>query len=535
MASALENLSESLALPGGFELFSLRLDSAGILHAGIDMPGRTMNVFSSGLMDELERVLDLVRDDPRIRGVLLFSGKSSFLAGADLPMVRGFTERAKRATREETFRFCGRLGRLFVRLENSDKPWVAAVAGTALGGGLELAMACQSRLLDPSCQALIGLPEIKLGLLPGAGGTQRLPRLVGYELGMDMLLTGRALNPAQAIEAGLFESAPAAGNEALLNAARARLQALLAIPLAQRLVTKFAHAQFEAPADSDAAMRSVARQFKISDEQIRDYPAYRTTIHCVLAGRGLALDPATDVEMKLFIDLMFDPVAGRMVSTLFIARQRVERAALAPALALRAKPSALPALDPQVLSQQAKALAWPANDGPVWPMHTLRWPELPECNVVLSGQSKHGRVIEWLDAQAADLASDAPLRQALATLAVHSKALLLINPTSTSLLLAWQSAHSSTSEDDQLQLAQASRKSFEILARWPQTMVPIWPIDFQALDVAAVLSGACPAYLGGPMYYVVEALETAPNNERKFGPDFRQFKDQLLTAYAATT
>ena len=152
------------------------LDADGILLATIDMPGRAMNVFSRSLMDSLEALITRVQADDARRGAVLTSGEAAFLAGADLEMIQTFTERARHGSTAELRLLFGHLGRLFRRMELSHKPWVAAINGLALGGGLEVCLACHERVVadDPAIQ--LGLPEIKLGLLPGAGGTQRLPR-----------------------------------------------------------------------------------------------------------------------------------------------------------------------------------------------------------------------------------------------------------------------------------------------------------------------------------------------------------------------
>ena len=163
------------------ELIQTELGADGVLLATIDMPGRAMNVFSLELMNALDGLMDEVERNDAIRSVVLTSGKSSFLAGADLIMVRGYTECAGSASADEMFELCGRLGRQFVRLEESVKPWVAAVNGLAMGGGLELAMACRERLVTDKARTQLSLPEVRWGLLPGAGGTQRMPRLIGFD------------------------------------------------------------------------------------------------------------------------------------------------------------------------------------------------------------------------------------------------------------------------------------------------------------------------------------------------------------------
>jgi len=145
------------------------LGEDGVLLATIDMPGRSMNVFSFEMMDSLERLVDYVNSDDRIKAVVINSAKRAFIAGADLVMVRRFTEQAKTESHEVLADTCGRLGRIFRRLERSTKPYVTAVDGLALGGGLELCLACHARIVSDRRGVLLGLPEIKLGLLPGAG------------------------------------------------------------------------------------------------------------------------------------------------------------------------------------------------------------------------------------------------------------------------------------------------------------------------------------------------------------------------------
>jgi len=309
------------------DLIRTARDADGVLVATIDMPGRTMNVFSADLMDALEALVDRVEDDPAVRSCVVTSGKSSFLAGADLVMVRGFCEEARSASHAAMFERCGRLGRLFVRLEACAKPWVAAVNGIALGGGLELALACRVRLVADGPRIQLGVPEVRWGLLPGAGGTQRLPRLAGFEPAMDLLLTGRSIDPASAVRLGLFAQALPAPQ--LLETAKSIARSLHGRPY--DAAAKFPHlAQDDVPAHTEAVARAIADRHGVGADDFDRYPAYSAIVDSVLKGARRSLAEATAVEMDQFLRLMFSPVAGRMVRTLFLERLRAERELAAP-------------------------------------------------------------------------------------------------------------------------------------------------------------------------------------------------------------
>lgn len=306
-------------------MIDTQLDADGVLLARIDMPGRAMNVFSRELMDALEHLMARAAEDAAVKAVVLTSGKAAFLAGADLEMIRMFTERARSGATEELHDLFGHLGRLFRRLELHPKPFVAAINGLALGGGLEVCMACQARVVadDPAIQ--LGLPEIKLGLLPGAGGTQRLPRLVGAGPGLRMLLGGEPVTPAEALKLGLVDEVVPA--EALIETAKRRALSLHGHQAPwDREGARFDPAPFDFTApDAHAA---IAAALGISDYQLRRYPAYRAILQCVTGGWNLPMTMAGEHEMSVFVKLMRDPVAGNMVRCLFLDRQKAARLGL---------------------------------------------------------------------------------------------------------------------------------------------------------------------------------------------------------------
>ncbi len=300
------------------------LGEDGVLIATIDMPGKSMNVFSDDLMDALEGVLEDVSSRPQIRAVVIVSGKAAFLAGADLAMVRRYTECAQRDSTEALHAMCGRLGRLFRRLETIGKPFVAAINGLALGGGLELALACHERIASNEDTTRLGLPEIKLGLLPGAGGTQRLPRLAGPKAAFELLLSGEPVSAQRALELGIVDEIVA--KDALLTIARQRAHRLAE----GSFQSPWDRADWRPPANSydfgaNDVTPQIAKAVGIDDDRLTHYPAYKAIIQSVIGGWLRPMDDACRWEMDCFVRLIQDPIAGNLVRTLFLNRQRATK------------------------------------------------------------------------------------------------------------------------------------------------------------------------------------------------------------------
>ena len=481
-------------------LIQTALDADGVLLATIDMPGRTMNVFSAGLMDALDALMNHVDSDPTVHSVVLTSGKPSFLAGADLAMVRGYCDAGETMNAEQMFAMCGRLGRQLVRLEASAKPWVAAVNGLALGGGLELAMACRTRLVADDPKIQLGLPEVRLGLLPGAGGTQRLPRFVGFELGMDMLLSGRPIDPAVAVQAGLFERVvPAAQLVAEAKASARKLEGTSHDP-----AKKFGHlALADVPAHSAEVARAIALEHGVSPTDFELYPAYSAIVDSVLLGARQALAEGTDTEMRQFLRLMFSPVAGNMVRTLFLERQRADRE-LAPPQGLRIEKVSAGPISParsawttslgkaklavdEDITLPADTIELLDNRGA---RHRLAARVLADAAgghepegafAVLTPNGPFGNVLEIVGADDACAAALAALGQRLRALPYRTQA-------RTSMLLAQASAD----RDD------ADAQALAALSR--AATMPTGDTDFY--DVAACVAGVTPLWSGGPFTHL---------------------------------
>lgn len=180
--------------------FTLTRQDNGIAILTMDVPGESMNTLKAAFGDDMTSLLDDIEQDNSIKGVVLVSGKdSSFVAGADITMLDACT------TAEEAMALAKGGQDIFNRIENMRATFVAAIHGPALGGGLELAMACHYRICTDSPATQLGLPEVQLGLLPGSGGTQRLPRLAGIQQAIKMMLTGASVRPKQAKKYGIVD------------------------------------------------------------------------------------------------------------------------------------------------------------------------------------------------------------------------------------------------------------------------------------------------------------------------------------------
>jgi 3-hydroxyacyl-CoA dehydrogenase/enoyl-CoA hydratase/3-hydroxybutyryl-CoA epimerase len=492
------------------------LDDQGVLVARIDMPGRAMNVFSADMMDSLEQLLNYVDATAAVKAVVLASGKSTFLVGADLEMIRSFTEAAHSGSDDALHALFGRLGRLFRRLEKSRKPYVAAINGLALGGGLEVALACHARVAADDKAVQLGLPEIKLGLLPGAGGTQRLPRLIDAGEAMRMLLSGDPVSPARALQLGLVQEL--AASDQLIEAASRRALAL-SEPRATWDISgrKFDAAPFDF-SKTDAA-EQIAALTGVSAQQRARYPAYDAIMKCVIGGWNRPMDQACHWEMAVFVDLIRNPVAGNMVRTLFLNRQRASREGMPPkslsgvrvALAgsraeeIRAllEKARAPLIDASQLRDQDISLhsggASPAGGTSIaW----LR--EQGACVAVENGAAglwladpgEHGRAAELVVPGGRQQVADAGRR-----LAQWLRATVLVTTGRTAFLAALSEARAAAGKagcgEDELLLAVALAAARAWLAGGIA--------DTEVADVAAVLSGMHPAYTGGPFTYLRQA------------------------------
>ena len=203
---------------------SLKKRGDGVAVLLFDTPKRPVNVLSGGMLEEAAPLMEEIEKDDAVVAVVLASGKpDSFIAGADLDDVVKMSEEEAEAVSRGAHAWLD-------RVEASRKPFVAAIHGAALGGGLEVALACRYRIASDHPKTVLALPEVMLGVLPAAGGTQRLPRLIGLQRALPMLLTGKRVRAAQAYRHGLVDALTSPGGlvETAVKAARALADGTLA-------------------------------------------------------------------------------------------------------------------------------------------------------------------------------------------------------------------------------------------------------------------------------------------------------------------
>jgi 3-hydroxyacyl-CoA dehydrogenase/enoyl-CoA hydratase/3-hydroxybutyryl-CoA epimerase len=301
--------------------FRIEMSTSGVLHLIFDMPGRSMNVFSNAAIDEIGLFADWLKQSD-VMGVVISSGKpTAFCAGADLAELETAYDMIMAAPTAERDRLAFdhffRLSHGLRRLETAGKPVAVAVAGLALGGGCEFALAAHHRVIADHPQATFGLPESLVGLLPGGGGTQRLPRLIGIEAALPVLLDGARIGGQAAIAAGLADELVGPSEEV---AAAERW--VLSQPAATQ---PWDRPDWCAADGSRVAANIGASRSKMLAETLGHYPAPAAILDCVEQGLSQDFDSAIRTEMQIFARLIQRREPRNMIRTLFLGRLDYER------------------------------------------------------------------------------------------------------------------------------------------------------------------------------------------------------------------
>ena len=300
---------------------NLALGDDGILVATMDLPGRPMNVVGVELMLGLAAAVEKLAD-PAVKGLVLTSAKSDFCAGGDIDRMSTWTRP------DEAFGASMATKAVLRKLELQGKPVVAAINGHALGGGLELALACHARIAIDDARLKIGQPEVKLGLLPGGGGTVRLPRLVGIQQALQIMVEGNDLSPQQAAGLGLV-TALARDREDLMARARAWIAAN---PKAKQPwdVPAFRFPGGDSRAPEVAQMFAVAPSMA-SARSCGKYPAVTHIMSSVFEGGLLDFDSASVVESRYFAACAMSAESRNMIGTLWHQLNALKKGASRPA------------------------------------------------------------------------------------------------------------------------------------------------------------------------------------------------------------
>jgi len=315
--------------------FSLDTDADGIALITWDMPGRAMNVIDIATIQELSELVEQTTADEKVKGVVITSGKDTFCAGADLTLLNTmsatFAEMVKtqgeEAAAKRLFEESRKLSQLYRRIETCGKPWVAAINGTALGGGFELCLACHHRVASDNDKTRVGLPEIKIGLFPGAGGTTRISRMMLPADALQFLAKGDQLRVARAKGMKLIDNVVPAAD--LVKAAKDWIKA------GGKAEAPWDVKGFKNPGGlvwSKAGMMVFSPASALYRKQTYDnYPAARAIMQVVFDGLQLPFDLALTVESRYFAHILRSKEAAAMIRTLFVSMGELNKGARRPA------------------------------------------------------------------------------------------------------------------------------------------------------------------------------------------------------------
>ena len=302
-------------------------DSDGIVTLTWDMPDRTLNVLSMAAIAELSQVADKVTADPGIKGLVITSGKAgNFCAGADLDEMLAYSGSGHKDA-AAAFKLMTTLHAIFRKFETSKKPVVAAMNGTALGGGLELALACHYRIMADDAKARVGFPEAQVGLIPGGGGTQRLPRQIGAMAALPFMLESKRIDPQAAMGMGIVHK--------IVPATDLVAQAKAWIKGKPDSTQPWDKKDFRIPGGGPFSTAG-AQVFTVGNAMLRDktfdnYPAQRFIMSAVYEGLLVDFDTALKIETRYFVRVLNDPTSRNMIRTLFHSMQDLGKGARRPA------------------------------------------------------------------------------------------------------------------------------------------------------------------------------------------------------------
>ncbi len=299
--------------------FTFEIDSDGIAIIIWNRQDKSMNVMSEAGFDDLIAIIKEIKQNPKVLGAVITSGKDSFCAGADINMINNILHDNDNVA--EQMELASKFSYTLRDLETCGKPVVCAMTGTTLGGGFEIALACHYRIAAPNESAKYGLPEVRIGILPGGGGTQRLPRLIGAQESLQMMLTGRLINVKAAHKLGIIhEIVPA---DELIATAKKRIF--------ERKVTMapWDMKGYRIPGGqvySKGGMMVFPPANALYRKSTYDnYPGARNIMKCVYEGLMVDIDTGLRIEARYFTNLLRTPEAKAMLRSIFISMQELNK------------------------------------------------------------------------------------------------------------------------------------------------------------------------------------------------------------------
>jgi 3-hydroxyacyl-CoA dehydrogenase/enoyl-CoA hydratase/3-hydroxybutyryl-CoA epimerase len=317
-----------------YKNFKVETDADGIALVTWDIPGRSMNVLDTQTIAELGQIVEATTADAKVKGVVVTSGKEAFSAGADLSMLEGMNraygamleDKGEEAANKLLFDESRKLSQTLRAIETCGKPWVAAINGLALGGAFELTLACHYRVAADNPKTRLGLPEVKVGLFPGAGGTQRLPRMMPTQDALQLLLKGDQLTLAKAQAAKIVGAVVPAGD--LIATAKKWIKD------GGKPVQPWDVKGFKLPSGpvySAAGMNTFPPANALYRSQTYDnYPAARAILACVYEGLLVPIDVALRIESRYFAKILRSKEAAAMIRSLFVSMQDLNKGARRP-------------------------------------------------------------------------------------------------------------------------------------------------------------------------------------------------------------
>ena len=267
---------------------NVRLDNVAVVT--IDVPGEKMNTLKAEFASQVRAILKQIRDNKALRGVVFISAKpDNFIAGADINMIGS----CRSAQEAETLARQGQ--QMMAEINALPIPVIAAIHGACLGGGLEMALACHNRICTDDAKTVLGLPEVQLGLLPGSGGTQRLPRLIGVSTALDMILTGKQLRAKQALKVGLVDEVVPHSIllEAAVELAKKDSSAQRTLPVRERVLA--------GPLGRALLFRMASK--KTAQKTQGNYPATERILEVIETGLAQGSSSGYDAEARAFGEL----------------------------------------------------------------------------------------------------------------------------------------------------------------------------------------------------------------------------------------